>query len=88
MAAQLGKDAVVEVDPVMGAEDFGEFGKAAGAPSVFLHVGAVEPGRFEKAKASGEALPPLHSSGFAPDRERTLRTAVEALVVSAVELLR
>jgi len=87
LGAQLGKEAIVEVPPVMGGEDFGEFGKAAGVPSVLIHVGAVEPGRFEKAKASGEPLPPLHSSQFAPDRERTLRTAVSTLVISGVELL-
>src|SRR5205085_11413592 len=30
LAAQLGASNVTDVDPVMGAEDFGEFGKAAG----------------------------------------------------------
>ena len=85
LASQLGAGNVVAVDPVMGAEDFGEFGRAANAPSVLLWVGAVEPGRFAQAK--GEALPPLHSSGFAPDRERTLKTGVSALVVSSLELL-
>jgi hippurate hydrolase len=72
-----------DVAPVMGAEDFGEFGLAAGAPSVLLWVGAVEPAKFE----SGAPLPSLHSSQFAPDRERTLRTGVTTLVVSALELL-
>jgi hippurate hydrolase len=72
-----------DVAPVMGAEDFGEFGLAAGAPSVLLWVGAVEPTKFE----SGAPLPSLHSSQFAPDRERTLRTGVTTLVVSALELL-
>ncbi|HET9752939.1 MAG TPA: hypothetical protein VFP52_08255 [Myxococcales bacterium] len=36
---------------------------------------------------SGAALPSLHSSGFAPDRERTIKTAATALTVSALELL-
>ncbi len=87
LSNQLGAANVVDVDPVMGAEDFGEFGRAAGTPSAFLWVGAVEPARFEKAQATGESLPPLHSSLFAPDRERTLRTGVTTLVVSALELL-
>jgi amidohydrolase len=87
LSTQLGAANVVDVDPVMGAEDFGEFGRVAGAPSAFIWVGAVEPARFEKAQATGETLPPLHSSLFAPDRERTLRTGVTTLVVSALELL-
>lgn len=87
LASQLGAGNVVEVEPVMGAEDFGEFGRAANAPSVLLWVGAVEAGRFAQAQAKGEALPPLHSSGFGPDRERTLKTGVSALVVSSLELL-
>jgi hippurate hydrolase len=87
LSAQLGAAAVVDVDPVMGAEDFGEFGRAAGAPSTQLWVGAVEPAKFEKFKTTGEPLPSLHSSQFAPDRERTLRTGVSALTISALELL-
>ncbi len=87
LQSQLGAGAVVDIDPEMGAEDFGEFGKAAGAPSVLIRLGAVEPARYEKAKASGEPLPSLHSSLFAPDRERTLRTGVSTLVISALELL-
>jgi hippurate hydrolase len=87
LKSQLGADAVVEVDPEMGAEDFGEFGRAASAPSVMLRLGAVDPARLQKARAAGESLPSLHSSGFAPDRERTLRTGVTALVVSALEVL-
>jgi hippurate hydrolase len=74
---------IEEVAPVMGAEDFGEFGIAAGAPSMLIWVGAVDPAKF----ASGAPLPSLHSSTFAPDRERTLRTGVTALTVSAMELL-
>ena len=87
LAKQLGAANVQEVRPEMVAEDFGEFGKAAGAPSVLLRVGAAEPAKYEAAKKSGTPLPSLHSSGFAPDRERTIKTAATALTVSALELL-
>jgi hippurate hydrolase len=83
----LGPDNVVAGKAVMGAEDFGEFGKAAGIPSVMLSLGAVEPGRFKAAKASGEVLPTPHSPLFAPDKERSIRTGVEALVLAALEVL-
>jgi hippurate hydrolase len=84
---QLGAGNVLETRPEMVAEDFGEFGKAAGAPSVLLRVGAVEQSKYDAAMKAGTPLPSLHSSGFAPDRERTIKTAATALTVSALELL-
>jgi len=84
---QIGAQNVLEARPEMVAEDFGEFGKAAGAPSVLLRVGAAEPSKYEASQKSGTPLPSLHSSGFAPDRERTIKTAATALTLSALELL-
>ena len=86
VAAALGKDRVVDVPPVMGAEDFSEFGRA-GVPAVLLWVGAVEPETHRAANAEGRTLPSLHSPLFAPDRERTLRTAVATETAAALELL-
>ncbi|AGC46860.1 M20 (carboxypeptidase Ss1) subfamily protein [Myxococcus stipitatus DSM 14675] len=82
----LGEKNVGEAQPVMGGEDFSEYGRA-GVPAVMLWLGAVEPGRFQQSRSGGEPLPSLHSSGFVPDRERTLRTGVTALTSSALELL-
>ena len=87
LAKQLGAENVQEKRPEMVAEDFGEFGKAAGVPSVQLRVGAVEPSRYEAAMKAGTPLPSLHSSGFAPDRERTIKAAATVLTLSALELM-
>ena len=87
LARRLGKANVVEGKPEMVAEDFGELGKAAGAPSVLIRVGAVEPGKHAAAIAAGTPLPSLHSAGFAPDRERTIRTDTSVLVLATLELL-
>jgi amidohydrolase len=87
LARRLGKANVVEGKPEMVAEDFGEFGKAAGAPSVLIRVGAVEPSKHTAAVAAGTPLPSLHSAGFAPDRERTIRTTSSVLVLATLELL-
>jgi len=78
---------VLEARPEMVAEDFGEFGKAAGVPSVQLRVGAAEPAKYEASLKSGTPLPSLHSSGFAPDKEPTIKMAATALTLSALELL-
>jgi len=83
----LGSTNVVASEPVMGSEDFGVFGRAAGVPSVMLRVGAAEPGAFAKAKAAGTTVPGPHNAGFAPDREPTIRAGVAAFTLSVLELL-
>ena len=87
LARRLGKANVVEGKPEMVAEDFGELGKAAGAPSVLIRLGAVEPKQHAAAVAAGTPLPSLHSATFAPDRERTIRADAAVLVFSTLELL-
>jgi hippurate hydrolase len=83
---EIGEEAVVEQRAVMIGEDFSEYGRA-GVPAAILGVGAVEPARYAEAKKSGVPLPSTHSSEFAPDRERTLRTAIRAEVAALMELL-
>ncbi len=82
----FGADNVVEEPPVMGSEDFSEYSRA-GVPAYMVRVGAIEPGVFKAAQASGATLPSPHSPLFAPDRELTLRTAVAAEVTLAMEFL-
>jgi amidohydrolase len=86
LARGLGASRVSEAQPVMGGEDFSEYGRA-GVPATLVWVGAVEPKKFESAKSSGATLPSLHSSGFAPDREPTIRTGVTTVTLAALELL-
>jgi metal-dependent amidase/aminoacylase/carboxypeptidase family protein len=83
----FGPDRVVEMPPIMAAEDFGQFGRAAGAPSLMLWVGGVERGKYEAARKKGTPLPPLHSSLWAPDPEPTIKAGVGALTVAALDLL-
>ncbi len=82
----LGAENVRPGEPVMGGEDFSQYGRA-GVPAVLFWVGTVEPRRHAQASAAGEVLPSLHSALFAPDRERTLRTGITTLTTSALELL-
>ncbi len=83
---QFGEANVTEPAPVMGAEDFSEYGRA-GVPAVLIWVGGVNPGKYEAAMAAGTPLPSLHSSEFAPDREPTIKTGVATLTTAALELL-
>jgi len=84
----FGTDHVVETPPVMGGEDFGEFGKAAGVPSLIFSLGASPAAAWSAAAGDITKLPSLHSSDWAPDKEPTLKTGAAALVVAAMELLR
>ena len=82
----LGSDRVREVAPEMGSEDFSRFGRA-GVPTLMLRVGTVEPKAFEAAGKAGVSPLSLHSPLFAPDRERTLKAAIAAEVLSLRELM-
>lgn len=86
VARALGASRVEEHPPVMGGEDFSEYGRA-GVPATLLWVGAVSPKKYEAAKAAGTPLPSLHSSEFAPDPEPTLKTGIATLTLGALELL-
>ncbi len=82
---RLGDANVVEGAPEMASEDFSEFGNA-GVPAVLFRLGAADPAALAKAQAAGVELPSLHSSLFAPDRDPTLRTGVEAEVAMLLDL--
>ena len=82
----LGSKNVVNDQRRMVSEDFGELGLAASAPSVMVFVGAVKPEKIEEAQRTGETLPSLHSSHWAPDLEPAMRTAILTEVTSALDL--
>jgi metal-dependent amidase/aminoacylase/carboxypeptidase family protein len=87
MRKAFGAARVVELPPLMASEDFGEFGSAAGAPSLEFFLGATPAAKFEAAHGDMTKVPGLHSSEFAPDPEPTLQTGVAALTLAALELL-
>lgn len=75
--------------PAPASEDFGCFGTAWQAPSVFWFVGGSDPEAYEKAKAEGKLneLPVNHSPLFAPVLHPTLETGIEALIVGTLAWL-
>jgi amidohydrolase len=87
LTRELGADRVRDLPPEMVSEDFSALHRN-GVPALMLRIGAVEPSKFEAATKSGAPLPSLHSPLFAPDRERTIKAAVAAEVLSLRELLR
>jgi amidohydrolase len=74
----LGADSVVEVEPMMGSEDFGALGAAIGVPSVFWMFGG-----HDGAVLEGEGPVPVnHSPFFAPAIEPTLSTGVRTALTA------
>ena len=63
----LGAGAVTDFPPVMGAEDFSEFG-SAGIPSNLFRVGGAAPAVFAEARSRGTYPPGNHTGTMTPDR--------------------
>ena len=80
-------DANVEKEaPEMASDDFAEYGKA-GVPALQFSLGAANPEKFAAAKNNGEQLPGPHSPFFAPDREPSLRTGIEAETTAVLAVM-
>ncbi|MGH7597267.1 MAG: M20 metallopeptidase family protein [bacterium] len=88
MQAMLGADKVVAKEPVMGGEDFGEYGRTPEKiPIAILWLGAIAPERVQESLRTGQSLPSLHSSQFAPLPEPTIKTGVTAMTAAVLDLL-
>ena len=83
----IGEDNVTEVTPVMGGEDFSQFGRTEeNVPGLIFWLGAIAPETYEAAQNSGDALPSLHSPFFAPDAPPTIETGVKSMTAAAMAL--
>lgn len=81
IASAIGTENVTTLTPVMGGEDFAHYSRTdAKIPSFIFWLGAVEPEKI----ASGDPLPSLHSSLFAPDADKTIATGVDAMVAATL----
>lgn len=85
LRAHFSDGRVTRSGPTSASEDFGAFGRAAQAPSVFWFVGGTDPAAYARAKDDGRLgeLPTNHNPRFAPVLHPTLETGVEAFVVAA-----
>jgi len=84
----LGADQIKPEGPVMGSEDFGNFGLPDHKiPVVMFRLGAMDPVKFAAAQKIGTTLPGMHTSRFAPTPELTLRTGVTAMTSVAIALM-
>ncbi len=87
ISGAIGAENVFEVSPVMGGEDFSQYGRTGHKiPSLLFWVGAVNPETYQKSQGTKLPLPSLHSPFFAPDAPPTIDTAVRAMTATAIDL--
>lgn len=84
----LGPSRVAPGDPIMASEDFGKLGLDRKIPTTLFWLGAADAEKLKTAKATGVALPSLHSAFFAPVPEPTLRAGVTAMTAAVLELMK
>src|SRR5438876_8534412 len=83
----FGEKQTFSTKPIMGAEDFGLFGRTEEKiPICMFWLGTVESERLNTSQREGKALPALHSSQFLPVIEPTLKTGITAMSAAALAL--
>ena len=85
----LGAANVRTREPVMGAEDFSEFGMTKEkVPLCMFWLGTQAPATVAEAKEKGITLPSLHSPLFQPVPEPTIETGVKAMTSTVLALMK
>ena len=86
---KMGKSNIVLIPPVMGAEDFGRYGKTKEKiPICLLKIGTVSAENLKESKEKNTILPSLHSPYFTPVPELSIKTGVEAMTLAIIALLK
>ncbi len=89
IGAAIGSNNVLTREPVMGAEDFSEYGMTKDkVPLCLFWLGTQPPGVVAEAKAKGTALPSLHSPNFKPIPEPSIETGVKAMTSAVIGLMK
>ncbi len=84
--AALGSDNVLPMEPVMGGEDFSQYG-LAGVPIVMYRLGVVSQERLDRFKELGQSPPSLHSPTFYPDVREALPVGIKSMTGATIDLL-
>jgi hippurate hydrolase len=88
-AELVGKEAVHERRPMMGAEDFSRYGMTdEGIPLCMFWVGATAASVVREAEKSGQVIPSLHSPFFYADAPVALPVGTSAMSAAVIELMR
>jgi hippurate hydrolase len=85
----FGAQRVVETKPIMASEDFSQYWRAdESKQAVIFWVGGTPRDKWEAAGGDETRLPGLHSPLWAPDADAVISTAIEALTVASLDVLK
>jgi metal-dependent amidase/aminoacylase/carboxypeptidase family protein len=85
----LGADHVRIRKPVMGAEDFGRYSDNGKIPVFMYFLGTISKEKYDAAQKPGATpLPGMHTDGYAPLPEPSIRTGSRTMSLAALNLLR
>ncbi len=85
----IGEKNVLQVPPVMAGEDFGRYGRMEPKVPICLYwLGTVDAKKVQAAQKGEISLPPLHSSKFAPEPEKSIKTGVLTMTGAVLDLLK
>jgi amidohydrolase len=82
----LGKENVLDREPMMGGEDFSEYG-LAGVPIFMYWLGTVDARRLAPFVERNLPPPSLHSPIYYPDAADSLKTGITTMATAAMHLL-
>ena len=85
---ELGENALTEVGPFTFGEDFSRYSQEDEVSGVMFFLGTVEEARLQSFADQGMMPPGLHSPGYFPAPELSIRTGVSAMVAVAFDLLK
>lgn len=89
LKAHFPQGSVIETKPSMAGEDFGRYYRADKSINSFIFwVGGVPAEQMAKAQAGEITLPSLHSPFWAPEADKVIATASEAMTVLAMHILK
>ena len=89
LRGHFGDARVRQIPAAMGGEDFSQFYRADNSiQSMIFWVGGTPQAEWDAAQANGTPLPSLHSPFWAPDAEKVISTATEAMSAMAMEILK
>ncbi len=84
----FGKASIIERKTSMAGEDFSRYTMTPDKIPVFLvWLGTVSPEKIEKANATGEILPSLHSPFYRPDPAPSITSGVKAMTLAVMSEL-
>ena len=84
----IGQNNVIQLDPVMGGEDFGRYGKTTDNIPIFIWwLGTVSPDQYKASKEKGTKLPSLHSGIYKPLPKPSITTGVSTMTQAVLDLL-